>query len=157
MRRLLLLCALFVASPLPGASPASAAERHPVLLVHGFSGNATNRDLMRARFQSEGWRNAAFTYDSTQSSATIALRVRDEVDRLKAATGASKVDVVTHSMGGLSSRWTTGSASAAPTTGPPSPTPARSPHAATGATGGHGRPFAQTRSTARSAGARSPG
>lgn len=105
MRRLLLLCTLLVASLLPGASPALAAERDPVLFVHGFSGNAGNWDLMAARFRSEGWRTAAFTYDSTQSNATIALRVREEVERLRAATGASKVDVVTHSMGALSSRY----------------------------------------------------
>jgi triacylglycerol lipase len=36
---------------------------------------------------------------------TTAGQVRDKVDQILAATGAAKVDVITHSMGGLSSRY----------------------------------------------------
>ncbi|MFE5919120.1 esterase/lipase family protein [Streptomyces sp. NPDC056468] len=44
-------------------------------------------------------------YDWRQSNATTAQQLAAEVDCLLAATGASKVDIVTHSMGGLSSRY----------------------------------------------------
>lgn len=46
-----------------------------------------------------------WSYDWRQSNATTAQQLAAEVDRLLAATGASKVDIVTHSMGGLSSRY----------------------------------------------------
>ncbi|MGW1616215.1 esterase/lipase family protein [Streptomyces sp. NPDC002285] len=45
------------------------------------------------------------SYDWRQSNATTAQQLAAEVDCLLAATGASKVDIVIHSMGGLSSRY----------------------------------------------------
>jgi triacylglycerol lipase len=50
-------------------------------------------------------RMVAISYNSNQSNATIAQQVRTAVDQLRASTGAAEVDVVTHSMGGLSSRY----------------------------------------------------
>jgi triacylglycerol lipase len=47
----------------------------------------------------------AISYNSNQSNATIANQVRDAVSSLRSSTGASRVDIVTHSMGGLSSRY----------------------------------------------------
>ncbi|MFI6108438.1 esterase/lipase family protein [Streptomyces sp. NPDC051310] len=92
-----------------GAAGTSAyrSTSHPVLFVHGYNGAASNWDTMAGRFRNDGWPAShldRWQYDSRQSNATTAQQLAAEVDRLLAATGASKVDVVTHSMGGLSSR-----------------------------------------------------
>ncbi|MFE9394944.1 esterase/lipase family protein [Streptomyces flavidovirens] len=102
--------------PLQATTPAGAAgtastfspSSHPILFVHGYNGSASNWDTMVSRFKSDGWPAShldQWSYDSRQSNATTAQQLASEVDRLLAATGASKADVVTHSMGGLSSRY----------------------------------------------------
>ncbi|MBZ4017212.1 esterase/lipase family protein [Streptomyces purpurogeneiscleroticus] len=84
------------------------AAGHPILFVHGWSGSGGNWDTMAGRFRADGWPAGyldQWSYDSRQSNATTAQQLATEVDRLLAATGASQVDIVTHSMGGLSSRY----------------------------------------------------
>lgn len=81
---------------------------HPILFVHGYNGDGSNWNTMADRFRSDGWPSShlrQWTYDSRQSNATTAQQVSAEVDRLLAATGATAVDIVSHSMGGLSSRY----------------------------------------------------
>src|SRR2546425_12893845 len=59
-------------------------------------------------FKADGWesnRLFAYTFSSTKSNASIAQDVKARVDQIRAATGAAKVDIITHSMGGLSSRY----------------------------------------------------
>ncbi|MGW5454318.1 esterase/lipase family protein [Nocardia sp. NPDC003979] len=91
------------------APPAAAAPaRDPILFVHGWRGSAANWDYMWGRFLNDGYssdRLARFTYDSTQSNKDIAVQVQAQAEALRARTGAAKVDIVTHSMGGLNSRW----------------------------------------------------
>ncbi len=112
MRRLILgvLSTLILSLALfaPGASNSGASHVDPILFVHGYTSNASAWDTMKARFQADGWesdRLYAYTFSSTQSNATIAQAVKQRVDEIRAATGAAKVDIVTHSMGGLSSRY----------------------------------------------------
>ncbi|NUT93685.1 MAG: triacylglycerol lipase [Saccharothrix sp.] len=105
-------CALAAALLLPAlfTPPAHAAAHDPILFVHGYNGSASNWNTMIGRFRADGWPDShlrAFSYDTSKSNADTAEVVRAEVDRLLAATGAAKVDVVTHSMGGLSSRYYT--------------------------------------------------
>ncbi|MEV0601046.1 triacylglycerol lipase [Streptomyces sp. NPDC050315] len=104
-------CLLALHAPAPaGAAGGSGftAASHPILFVHGWSGSGANWDTMAGRFRADGWPAAyldQWSYDSRQSNVTTAQQLATEVDRLLAATGASRVDVVTHSMGGLSSRY----------------------------------------------------
>lgn len=80
---------------------------HPVLFVHGYSGDGSNWTTMADRFTADGWPSShldRWTYDWRQSNVTTAQQLSTEVDRLLAATGATQVDIVSHSMGGLSSR-----------------------------------------------------
>jgi triacylglycerol lipase len=87
---------------------ASASAREPILFVHGFSGAAWNWNVMIDRFEADGYRAAelrAISYNSAQSNAQTARELSQEAQQLKAATGARHVDIVTHSMGGLSSRY----------------------------------------------------
>ena len=112
MRRLI-LAGLFLAALSLGlfaspGRPSSASHIDPILFVHGYTSNASAWDTMRARFQADGWeanRLFAYTFSSAQSNAVIAQAVRTRVNEILAATGAAKVDIVTHSMGGLSSRY----------------------------------------------------
>ncbi|MEU2256014.1 triacylglycerol lipase [Nocardia xishanensis] len=96
--------ALGIATPQAAAAPA----RDPILFVHGWQGSASNWDYMWGRFLAAGYsagEMARFSYDSSQSNKDIALEVKAQVDALRAKTGAAKVDIITHSMGGLNSRW----------------------------------------------------
>ncbi|HUR91714.1 MAG TPA: alpha/beta fold hydrolase [Gemmatimonadaceae bacterium] len=91
--------------------PASArvTVRHdPIVFVHGFSGNAGVWSSMTSRFATDGWRSAdlvGWSYNSLQSNVTSAASLKATIDSLLNATGAKRVDIITHSMGGLSSRY----------------------------------------------------
>ncbi len=105
-----LLAVALAASGLAGsAAPASAqATADPIVFVHGWNSSASAWNTMIDRFVAAGYprsRMLAITYNSNQSNATIATQVRDAVNSLRASTGAARVDIVTHSMGGLSSRY----------------------------------------------------
>lgn len=111
-RTAVLLLALTLTAALGGlaatATPARAATPDPVVFVHGFSGAAWNWADMAADFRADGWpadRVVVWQYNSAQSNATTAGQLRALVDDVRSRTGAAKVDIVTHSMGGLSSRW----------------------------------------------------
>ena len=100
--------------PLPATAATTRSTfgpgSNPILFVHGYNGSASNWDMMVSKFAADGWPPNyldQWSYDSHQSNATTAGQLAQEVDRLKAATGASKVDIVTHSMGGLSARYYT--------------------------------------------------
>ncbi|MCP3822203.1 triacylglycerol lipase [Streptomyces sp. A3M-1-3] len=100
------LGALSVHTPAAGAQ--AAATPDPIVFVHGWNSSGSTWDTMAGRFAADGWPAGhldKWTYNTRQSNATTASQLSAEIDRVLAATGASKVDVVTHSMGGLSSRY----------------------------------------------------
>lgn len=89
-------------------STAHAQERNPVLFVHGYSGSAGNWDSMVDDFVADGWDSAdlyPISYDYDVSNKETAEVIESEVDAILAETGQSQVDIVSHSMGALSSRW----------------------------------------------------
>lgn len=105
----LVLSAILAASVLVVAPPVAEAEppRDPIVFVHGFSGGKSNWWTMVDRFVAAGWDRddlVVWTYDWSRSNRTIADRLADEVARVRAERGADQVTLVTHSMGGLSSR-----------------------------------------------------
>jgi triacylglycerol lipase len=86
----------------------TTTTRHPILFVHGWNSSASTWNTMVARFKADGYTDAqlmAFSYNTSQSNATTAQEIATRVDQLLAANGATKVDVISHSMGGLSSRY----------------------------------------------------
>ena len=102
------LPAALAAAVIGMALPASAAANDPILFVHGWNGDTSTWTTMVSRFQADGWTSAElnnWTYNWHQSNATTASEISSKVDSILAATGATKVDIVTHSMGGLSSRY----------------------------------------------------
>lgn len=76
--------------------------------MHGYGAAGSSFNTMMSRFRADGWTDAelnTWSYDSSKSNVTTAALVRDRVNGILAATGNSKVDIVTWSMGGLSSRY----------------------------------------------------
>ena len=90
-------------------SPASSLALDPILFVHGWSGSASNWNTMIGRFEKDGYPSSylsAYTYNSNTSNKTLAeTEVKSHVESLLASTGATKVDIIAHSMGSLNSRW----------------------------------------------------
>ena len=80
----------------------------PILFVHGWNSSGSVWTTMIGRFSADGHPSSRlhnWSYDTAQSNKTTAAQIATKVDEIRAATGAAKVDVITHSMGGLSSRW----------------------------------------------------
>jgi triacylglycerol lipase len=105
---LAVLALLAVFGTLPANSATAALAHHPILFVHGWSGSASNWNTMVSRFKADGWTTSelyTWSYNTSQSNATTAQEIKTRVDNILATTGATKVDIVTHSMGGLSSRY----------------------------------------------------
>jgi triacylglycerol lipase len=101
-RTLILTVALSIAI----AAPASAHD--PILFVHGWNSSGSTWNTMISRFKADGWTTAelnSWSYNYSQSNATTASQIATKVNQILAATGAAKVDLISHSMGGLSTRY----------------------------------------------------
>ena len=80
----------------------------PILFVHGWMSTSATWNTMVSRFKGDGWTDSelsTFTYNTSQSNATTAAIIKTKVDSIIAATGARRVDIVTHSMGTLSAHY----------------------------------------------------
>jgi triacylglycerol esterase/lipase EstA (alpha/beta hydrolase family) len=87
------------------AAGAHAPGRLPVLLVHGYFCNRALWRPMAARLVAAG--HAVEAVDLEPPFASIddyAPRIAEAVDALRARTGAARVAIVAHSMGGLAAR-----------------------------------------------------
>jgi pimeloyl-ACP methyl ester carboxylesterase len=82
-----------------GAGTALAASPDPILLVHGFQGDPLTFTEMIGRFAAAGRTAVAIDLPS-EDNVVNANAIRDFI----AARGWSRVDLVGHSMGGLSAR-----------------------------------------------------
>ena len=99
-RRGVLLALLGVAMLWTGPLPASAAPLPPVLLVHGFESSPATFRTMAARLVRDGRTVYAIALPG-QDNVVNAGAIRSFV----VAHHLRQVDIVAHSMGGLSSRW----------------------------------------------------
>ncbi|MFN2602425.1 MAG: Ig-like domain-containing protein [Gemmatimonadaceae bacterium] len=80
----------------------------PIIFVHGFESSGAIWGTMIDRLKADGWTDAplvTWTYDTHISNATIAQQLQAKTDSLLTVTGATKIDIIAHSMGGLSSRY----------------------------------------------------
>ncbi len=81
----------------------------PILLVPGWFDTGRDLAALRIRLIAAGWpesRVHAITFeDPTGSNVDHAREIDAVVDRILADTGAPRLDIVAHSMGGLATRW----------------------------------------------------
>ncbi|MCW3840843.1 alpha/beta fold hydrolase [Micromonospora yasonensis] len=88
-------------------STLAAAGANPVIVVGGLIGISIAYEPLDARLSLDGYR--VFIYELPDLGVgdirESARALSSYVDRVRAATGAAKVDLVTHSEGGLVSRW----------------------------------------------------
>jgi triacylglycerol lipase len=92
----------------PPKPPKPTPTHDPILFIHGYNGNSATWSTMVSRFKADGWTDAElvnWSYDYRQSNATTAALIQQKVDSIRSATGAAKVDIITHSMGPLSARY----------------------------------------------------
>ncbi|MCF3101284.1 alpha/beta fold hydrolase [Streptomyces roseoverticillatus] len=95
------------AAPAP-AEAAHASARTPVVFVHGYLSDGVTWDPAIAAFLGAGYRPGelfTYSYDFFASNKASAQGLAAFVAKVKAGTGADKVDIVNHSMGGLVSLW----------------------------------------------------
>ncbi|ATO18153.1 lipase [Micromonospora sp. WMMA2032] len=89
------------------ADRAAAAAADPVVVVGGLIGISIAYEPIAARLRADGYRVSIYQLpnlgfgDIRESARALS----SYVDQVRAATGASRVDLVTHSEGGLVSRW----------------------------------------------------
>src|SRR5881392_3494103 len=84
----------------------AAPHPTPVVFVHGFLGDPTNFLVLRAFLAGRGLRNfASFSYRPQIDHQRLALRLGSDLEAICTATGAQRVDVVGHSLGGLVARY----------------------------------------------------
>ena len=92
----------------PPKPPPPTPTHDPILFIHGYNGNSATWSTMVSRFKADGWTDAQlvnWSYNYRQSNATTAAQIAQKVDSILNATGAAKVDIITHSMGPLSARY----------------------------------------------------
>lgn len=93
----------------------SAPHPTPVLFVHGFLGDRTNFFAIAEALGARGVSNATyFEYGPRLDWPRLATRLGRAVEAVRAATGARRVDVVGHSLGGLVARYLVDADPAAP-------------------------------------------
>ena len=98
------------AADLAPAADAAAAQRNPVVMVHGVNGSSANYKVMIQRLVADGWpKSLLFTIDFADPkwgcNLANAKTVQSVVKAVLVKTGQARVDLVAHSMGTLSTRY----------------------------------------------------
>lgn len=87
---------------------AVAAEQNPVLLIHGYNSDSSIWTGSKVRQDIEGSGRTVYTINLPDPTGDIRFNapfLQAKIWEIRATTGASKVDLVAHSMGGLVARY----------------------------------------------------
>ena len=86
----------------PPVKASTASTTRPVLLVHGFAGTKSSWSLVAHTLSARGLTVEAMSYPPLGTSVEqLAERLVAEVERILCRTGADKVHLVGHSLGGV--------------------------------------------------------
>ena len=89
-------------SPLPAVQAQTTSRTRPVLLVHGFCGGKSSWSRVARALRERGVTVDTLTYSPFGTSVEgLADRLVVAVDRMLSQTGADKVHLVGHSLGGV--------------------------------------------------------
>lgn len=97
---------LSAAAPL-GPEPKGSPAQYPIVLVHGFLGNGELANFNTAIVEGLEKDGHTVVRASVPPLGSVAIRAKalaHDVDATLASTGASKVNLIAHSMGGLDAR-----------------------------------------------------
>ncbi len=103
------LSKILVSIFLVSAMSASATTKDPIIFVHGYLGSTiVNFSALIAWFKAAGYPSDHlyfYNYSSLKGVKYGADVLKSKVAYVKSRTGKSKVDIITHSMGGLVARY----------------------------------------------------
>ncbi len=111
IRRLLSIAAVATAigcSADTSITPIVPVSHDPILFVHGYARNSDDWSTMIAQFKAAGWKDSelyTINYGVLQSNISIADEIKLKVDNILGSTAATRVDIIAHSMGSLSTRY----------------------------------------------------
>ncbi|MFX1477708.1 MAG: esterase/lipase family protein [Promethearchaeota archaeon] len=95
------------------AQSSPAASQNPILFIHGWTGSASAWNIMKDRFYNDGWSSdllIAISFSnpndySASGNIQNAEYIKYWVNKILNNTSADNVDIIAHSMGGISSRY----------------------------------------------------
>jgi triacylglycerol lipase len=92
----------------PAKKAGEASALDPIVFVHGWNGSVQTFKTMRKKFKEEGWEEAwlcNYKYRWWKPVKESAETLKAKVEFVLKETGAKQVDIVSHSLGGIVSRY----------------------------------------------------